>query len=208
MALDYQNRDTLLDDPHLGQTGKVACETKIKFRDVFHLKNLYRFMHEWLINDGWGSHEDLKWPEVFFMSKQRADGEEIWFWWRLSKFGYNKESRYFKKIMDVDVHVLYLKTEEVIINGQKVKANNGEVEIIIRGRLATDPDKQWQNHWFLKHFHDFYWKRLMKTEIDQQKQELYQDCYKFHGNLKTFFRLYQVEPDRQPFRAPSGMETK
>jgi hypothetical protein len=191
-----------------GQIGYTACETKIKYRDVFHLKNLYRYMHEWLINDGWGNHKDERWPEDFYMSNVRSDGEEIWYWWRLSKRGQNKEMSYYKKFMDVDVHVLYLKKVETMIQGQKVKANDGEVEIIVRGRLVVDPDRQWRKHWLLKHINEFYWRRFNKRTIEHQKQELYQDAYKFHAAMKNYFKMYQVEPDRKPFRAFGGLETK
>jgi hypothetical protein len=195
------------DDVHKDQIGFNACETRIKYKDVFHLKNLYKYMHEWLINDGWGTHNDTLWPEVLYLSNQRADGEEIWFWWRLNKYRDNKEIFYYKKVMDIDTHVLYLKNVEKVINGQKMKANDGEVEIIIKARLVIDPDKSWREHWFLKHINDFYWMRYNKPKLEQQKQELYQDAYKFHAALKNYFKMYQVEPDRMPFRAYGGMET-
>ncbi|MFW6311872.1 MAG: hypothetical protein ACOC1K_06525 [Nanoarchaeota archaeon] len=188
---------------HEGQIGLTACETKVKYKDVFHLKNLYRYMHEWLINDGWGNHSDEKWPEVMYMSNQRHDGEEVWTWWRLER----PNNNYMKSAMDVDMHVLYLKNVEKVINGKKVKAQNGECEVIIRGRLVVDPDSYWRKHWLLKHLNQFYWRRFNKLRVEQQKQELYQDCYKFHAAIKNFFRLYQVEPDRKPFRSHGGLET-
>jgi hypothetical protein len=195
-------------DQIAGMLGETACETKIKYRDVFHLKNLYRYMHEWLINDGWGSHTDSKWPEELYFTNQRSDGEEIWVWRRLNKFRQNKESGYFKKFMDVDMHILYLKNQEIVLNGQKLKANNGECEIIIRGRLAVDPDKQWRKHWFLKHINEWWWESFQDDKKEYERQELYQDCYKFHAAIKSFFKMYQVEPERMPFRAHGGLETK
>ena len=89
-----------------------------------------------------------------------------------------------------------------------IKANEGEIEIIIRGRLVVDQDAQWRKHWLLKHLNEFYYRRMHWETLEQQKQELYMDAYKFHGALKNFFKLYQVEPDRRPFRTHSGLESK
>jgi hypothetical protein len=202
-----KKRDAILGPKGEKQLGLVATETKIKYKDVFHLKNLYRYMHEWLINDGWGTHSDPNWPETLYYTNQRADGEEIWWWWRMNKIGDNKQITFFKKFMDVDCHVLYLVNKEIVLNGHKVKANFGEVEIIIRARMAVDPTYEWRNHWLLKHILEFYWRTFNLQRSDQQKQELYQDAYKFHAALKNFFKMYQVEPDRAPFRSHGGMET-
>lgn len=197
-------------DAVYNQIGETACETKVKYKEVFHFKNLYRYMREWLLNDGWGDHgsgakTSAKFPEKFYLSNQRADGEETIIWWRMQKPG---EMGYYKKVMDIDMHLLYMHNVETVINGQKVKANRGEVEITLRGRLVLDPDHEWRKHWFLKHINKFYWQVLNRGLVEQQKAELYQRVYRFQSALKGFFGLYRVEPEKRGFRATSGLETR
>ena len=78
-------------------------EFKIKFSDVFSLRNLYLMLHQTLLEEGWygedgekdGSDVEKFYSENVFQKGIYRGGKEIWFWWRTAKDWEGKNSSYF-----------------------------------------------------------------------------------------------------------------
>ena len=108
--------------------GKIAeiPEFKIKYRDVFSLRNLYIMLHEMLLEEGWlgadssSEHDDIEtlYSENVYQKGIHTGGKELWFWWRASKFAEGKYSTYLKNFLDIDAHVVYLQNIEVVHQGK------------------------------------------------------------------------------------------
>src|SRR3989338_4488877 len=99
----------------------VCAQFKIKYRDVFHLRNLYIMLHEYLLEEYWfdesqaDSHEYIEklYLEKFNQKGIHFGGKEMWIYWRLFKGPEQKYSAYFRYLLNIDFKMAYLKDIEV-----------------------------------------------------------------------------------------------
>ncbi|MBD3310502.1 hypothetical protein GF351_04740 [Candidatus Woesearchaeota archaeon] len=185
-----------------------AAQMRVKNRDFFHLKNLYITLHEWLCEEGWipENGKDINFPEIYYLHRDHPKtGTEVWLFWRPEK----EINSYYKYRLDIDWHCILIREAEVMHEGQKFKTNWGEVEIKIWAREELDYSWTWRNHWFLKHIHDLFRRRIFKTSTEVHKLELYREAYRFHEAIKTYLKLktYLPEPELQEFFPQLGLGT-
>jgi len=189
-------------------------EFRIKYKDVFHLKNLYVMIHEYLAEEGFadkdqgtGNQEVHRYAETLYLEKfiQKGihqGGKEMWVWWRTMKSPEGKYSGYYRYLLDMDFHVVYMKDEEIIHQGKKMKIQSGEIEIFIRAKIEADYLGKWENHWMLKHFHKLYYGRLIRYEFEKREKELWREAYRFQAKIKQFLNLRTFVPVSDPFWSP------
>ena len=196
-------------------------EFRVKYSDIFHLKNLYVMMHEYLIDENWygeggpmdqpsNSHRDI---EKLYMERhhQRGlhrGGKEYWIWWRVRKNPFLKFHGYYYFELDIDFHGMYMQKIELIHQGKKINVDKGELEIFFRPKLVRTPTaEKWKDHWFLKHFYEIYEKRIWEQDIDKLEKELWQEAYRFQGVVKAYLNLRNFIPVPEPFHPKLyGME--
>ena len=192
----------------MAEGGIVAIpEFKIKYKDVFSLRNLYIMLHEALLEEGWlgadgdTDHADIEtlYSENVYQKGIHLGGKELWFWWRAWKFPEGKYSSYFKNFLDIDAHVVYLQNVEVMQQGKKMNVQNGEIEMFFRPRIELDYNHEWEHHWLLKYIKPIYEKRIMHPEIDKREKELWRDAYRIHAKVKQFLQLRTFIPVPEPF---------
>ncbi|HLC50663.1 MAG TPA: hypothetical protein VJI97_04530 [Candidatus Nanoarchaeia archaeon] len=184
-------------------------EFKLKYSDVFSLRNLYLTMHEMLLEEGWlgpdgdPEHADIEklYSENVYQRGIHRGGKEIWIWWRAEKFPEGKYSSYFKNFLDIDAHIVYLQNVEVVHQGKKMNVQKGEIEMFFRPRIEMDWQHQWEKHWFMKHIKPIYEKRIVHAEIDKMEKELWRDSYRVHAKLKQYLNLKNFVPVAEPFFA-------
>jgi hypothetical protein len=189
-------------------------ELSIKYFDVFHLKNLYISMHEWLAEEGWYGkagprtgepkykrHSDIE--TLYFVNDYQKGlhrgGKEMWIWWRLWKNVAGKRSEYFKYRIELDLHVEYMTTKEVMHQGKKMKANYGEIQLWIRPVIESTMHNKWEKHWFLKHWVDWFEKRIWSQEIEKMEKDLWRESYRFQGMIKRYLDLRTFIPTPESF---------
>lgn len=185
-----------------------AATFRVKFKDYFHLKNLYIMMHQWLIENTYATLEMEDFPETFYLQRETQQaGREIWVWWRMEKDPPTHGSSYYKYVMDVDMKVILLRDVEVIHQGKKFKTNWGQPEIKIWARLVADYDHKWRKHWFLKNVNDVFHKRIFHHELEMHKIEFYREAYRFQEAIKTYLKLktYLPEPELQKWTPARGI---
>jgi len=187
-----------------------SANIKIKYKDYFHIKNLYIMMREWLVEEEYSPVESWDFPEDFYLQREtQRKGTEMWIWWRLKKVP--SGNSYYRYILDVDFHVLWLKEAEVIHQGQKFKTNWGEIEITIIGKLEKDymheEGKGWRDHFLLKHFDNLFHKRIFKKDLDMHRLEFKRDVYRFQEAIKTYLkmRVFLPEPESTKFWPEKGL---
>ncbi|MBU0615226.1 MAG: hypothetical protein KJ601_03975 [Nanoarchaeota archaeon] len=194
---------------------KDLGEFRIKYFDVFHLKNLYISMHEWLAEDDWygmpggprggepkySRHSDIE--TLYFVNDYQKGlhrgGKEMWIWWRLWKNAGGKYGKYFKFRLELDMHVEYMQDKEVMHQGKKMKANYGEIELFLRPYIESEMHVKWQNHWLLKHFVEIFENRVWSQEIEKMEKDLWRQVYRFQGNVKRYLDLRTFIPTPEPF---------
>lgn len=184
-------------------------EFRVKYRDVFSLRNLYIMLHEMLLEEGWlGKDNDKEHADIETLYSENAyqkgihrGGKELWFWWRASKFPEGKYSSYLKNFLDIDAHIVYLQNVEVVNQGKKMTAQNAEIEMFFRARIESDYNNEWEKHWFLKHMKPVYEKRVIHVEIEKREKELWRDVYRIQSKIKQYLQLRTFVPVPEPFFA-------
>ena len=193
----------------MGEIKRIP-EFRLKYRDVFSLRNLYLTLHEMLLEEGWlgaDGDKDLSDVEIFYSENvyQKGihhGGKELWFWWRTFKYPENKYSGYLRNHLDIDAHVVYLQNVEVVQQGKKMTAQNCEIEMFFRPWIESDyQDDKWENHWLLKYMKPIYEKRILLHETDKREKELWREAYKIHSKLKQYLGLKTFIATPEPFFA-------
>ncbi len=176
---------------HTGKDVLVADEVRIKHKDKYNMKYLYMMCHEWLIEHGWGSASDAKWPEKFYLHRwNQTAGEEVWIWWRFEKV-VNNILRY---DLDVDWHVVGMESADIIKDGKKFKGNKGDCELKIYAKVIFDPDNLLEEGPFGS-FKRLLYERIYYKTVLKHKREVYEEVYKFKQVLKTYFNLPTYMPE-------------
>ncbi|MBI2139100.1 hypothetical protein HYU13_05915 [Candidatus Woesearchaeota archaeon] len=186
-------------------------ETKIKFKDVFSLKNLYQMMHEHLQEEGWFAEEGVSgdpskshrfietlYSENFYQKGLHAGGKELWVYWRLFKKPEGRYSGYFKLRLKIDIHGVYLQDREIVHQGKKINVQAGEIEIFFNASLITDYNNEWKNHWFLKYIQGFYEHRVIHQDVDKYEKLLWREVYRLSNMVKRYLDLRTFLPTPEP----------
>src|SRR3989338_10171007 len=99
-----------------------AASFKIKYKDFFHMKYLYKLIHDWLCEHGYNGgnfakaffdHENF--PEILYLQRTIFKGNtEMSIWWRPSKFPFRSaDNKYIKYVINIDFKILALKDAEI-----------------------------------------------------------------------------------------------
>jgi hypothetical protein len=184
-------------------------EFRVKFNDIFSLRNLYIMLHELLLEENWKGkdgemdHSDIEtlYSENVYQRGIHRGGKELWFWWRAEKFAEGKYSGYIKNFLDIDAHVVYLQNVEIVQQGKKMNVQNGEIEMFFRPKIWMDYRHEWDKNWFLKHMKPIFEKRIMHAEIEKREKELWRDSYRIHAKVKQYLQLRSFVNVPEPFFA-------
>lgn len=188
-------------------------ETRVKYKDVFNLKNLYVMMHEYLIEEKWfgkdgptgtspgGIHSNIEtlYLEKFCQKGLHAGGKEMWIYWRLFKKPEGRYSGYVRYRLNIDFHGVYLQNREIMQQGKKIQVQFGEMEIFFNGAVQTDYDSKWNNHWLLKHWQDIYEKRIISQDLDKHEKMLWREVYKLTSVVKRYLDMRVFAATPEPF---------
>jgi len=156
----------------------------------------------WRGADSDSGHADIEtlYSENVYQRGVHRGGKELWFWWRAFKFPEGKYSGYLRNLLDIDAHVVYLQTVEVVHQGKKLNVQKGEIELFFRARIESDyGHEKWENHKFLKYIKPIYEKRILRDEIEKREKELYRDVYRIQAKVKQFLQLRNFIPVPEPF---------
>ncbi len=178
---------------------------EVIFKGAFIGKTLFWVFREWFMEHGYMDlTEDvlLYFVERLYVEKRFTD-RDIRSRWRLVKnYQHGAQSGFTKWFVDIDLRMVNITDVEMIVEGRKLKALQGEIRMELRGRIETDslPEggKMW-NHWLLGAINALFQKRLYKQELEMQRKELYRDLYRFNGMCKKFFDMHIFVPDMELF---------
>ncbi|HLC65713.1 MAG TPA: hypothetical protein VJI46_06350 [Candidatus Nanoarchaeia archaeon] len=190
---------------YVGEKIRSIPEFRVKYKDIYHMRNLYVMLHEYLLEEGFldtkGDHEEI---EKLYMEKMvqkglHRGGKEMWIWWRLLKKPEGKYSGYFLNHLDIDFHMMYTQDTEIVHQGKKLKVQMGEIDMLFRPWIEADWQGKWKDHWLLKHFKHLYNERIMVAELDKREKELWRESYRVQGQVKKFLDMRQFMPVPEPF---------
>lgn len=173
-------------DPRTQNPVIYAAKFRIKYKDIFSLKNFYVKLHEWINSKEWHDSEGKDHYEDLYLEKvEPGDFKEIQVWWRPEKKG----TDFYKFKMRVNFKALYLKQTEIMYKGKKLKVDKGEIEMKIWSFVELHGYQKWKKHPILKHFFDIYVKRIFTSELIRQKLILYRETYEMQNYMKNFLQM-------------------
>ncbi|HLC99161.1 MAG TPA: hypothetical protein VJC00_04095 [Candidatus Nanoarchaeia archaeon] len=174
-----------------------GLKTRVKYYGIFDFKQIYRDIKEKLIDLGYmdsvaGSRNMM---ETYYSEKRSSDPREaktMWLWWRTKKR--EEGSPFYEQQMGLDFHLRYVKDVEVMFEGEKKRAQQGEIEVWVKGDLMIDPDDEWKNHWFLKHFLSIMVRRIWRKQRESRKNSTITDTLKLQAFVKESFEVLHFMP--------------
>jgi hypothetical protein len=176
---------------------------EITIKKQFHLKNLYKDLHEWLQENEYydaetgkgDKFETLYWE---FMKPGGVTNHHIW--WRVLKNPRGTNGKRFRYFMKINFQTLGLKKVETIIDGKKFKLDKGELSMKIKTYVQVDPNEEWKNHPIIKHFENILINRWFKKKIENHKKLAYQDMLAIHRRIKQFLEGHVEVPTVEGWR--------
>jgi len=154
--------------------------SKLKKAGIFDFKNFYRFCYDWLIDE-----IDLELVEDQYSEKIKGDSKEINIKWS----GTRKITDYFKFKVKVDFRILNMTEVEAIQDGKKLKTNEGQAEIKVKGILIRDYEGKFESTAFKKFLRSIYEKWIIASRIEQFEEKLINDCDEFLSQAKAYLDL-------------------
>lgn len=195
---------------------EFSLEKKIKrpdlsvvYKGIFEFKNLYAFMYEWLRDEGFTDDNGIgkeMW-ETFYWERRTPSGHTDYnIWWRLKMQPPGQSSSWFLYKLNVDFTGLGVQKTEVMHNGKKVGAYNGEMGVGIKPVLVIDYAALSKKGSILGSFinPDMFLNRIMKKDLKYHKDTLDNIAFRFQEALKDFFGLTTFSDKGIPFHSNIG----
>jgi hypothetical protein len=183
----------------------LATKFEIEHEEVFHLKNLYKLIYEWIGEEGFVSVDtgDDK-IEMLYLDQTKASGEkEHQIWWRAIQVP--RGNNYYRYFLKIDYQTLYMKKIEIMHKGQKFSTNKGDIIIKIEAWLQLDYQNKWENHPILRIFDRWFRERFYLEKVKAYRQDLYTITFRLHQNIKQYLQLKAPVDWGRPFHPERGV---
>ena len=169
---------------------------RVKYKDIFDLKQFYEDLHEWMFEYGWKDYEEgLDRYETYYGERIAQGGvKELWIIWRLDKPAPGSDKNKLTYYLDIYFHCIGITTVEVVKEGRKMSVNKGEIEMTIETFIEKNYESGLEKSPVLKPFKDLFTKRLYHKMLEQRKKELYQETYILQNWIKQWFKLKRYLP--------------
>lgn len=194
-----------------GDKGDSFYEFEFRVIKVFHMKNFYKFMYMWFQEEGYRAvNPDSmvdEYPEVYYEEWRLPDGEfqrRIWWRFMFNPETHSKPTSRYRYFIDVNFKNLYMKNVESVINGRKVKAQEGEVEVGVKAYVWIDTESVVANP-FLKTFGYFFKKRWIKHTKEGYRDEIRWRMRRLQDAMKEFFNIVTYEDNQKNFHLERGL---
>jgi len=162
----------------------MAKDTKftsaVKYAGVFDFKEFYQFCFKWLKNE-----IDLTVVEDEYEEKVKGSEKELKIKWT----GTSKVSDYFHYQVKVEFEIKRLAEVEINQGGRKIKTNQGEIKIKMKGIIDKDPKGQFDSTATTKFWRGIYETFIIPSRIKEYEDRLIDKCDEFLGQAKAFLDL-------------------
>lgn len=188
----------------------LVARLEIENEETFHLKNLYKLIHDWLAEEGfkdiYGSDDN---PEIFYLEKILGTGaKEHRIWWRVYRTP--QKSHYYRYFMKINFLTLNMKSIEVMHQGHKMRTDRGDLIINIESYLQLDYNRKWRGKPgapkpFIMRFDKLFRNRIYKAQIESYKIDLYKTTYRLQNVIKQYLKLKTIYEMPKPFYPEKGL---
>ena len=202
----FDGRDSMKD----GMKDIKVVRLTVENEDTFHMKNLYKLIHDWLDEEGYvdiyGERGGDSNPETFYLERiSGSGGREHRIRWRCLKNPNN--SAYYRFFLKIDFMTINMKSIEVMHQGYKMKTDRGDVVIEIEAWLQLDFEDKWKDTSILKSkfIQNLFKNRIYKEQIESYKVDLYKSTYRLQNTIKQYLKLKTLYEMPKPFHPEKGL---
>lgn len=192
--------------PHMGEHGIYAAYREIKYTGAIHLKEFYKDMHEWILeNDYAETRKDTDFPEIMYWESRAIPGAaEIWIWWR--PYYIPQSNPFYRRVLRIDIQSLNTRDIEVMThNNQKKKVQWGEHKVMINCILEIDWEGLWKKNPIARFLKPIFENRLFHKDLHKHEHEAVADAEKLVEWVKNYYGLRHYKPRHKPFRPQRGL---
>lgn len=189
----------------------LVAKYEIENEETFHMKNLYKLIHDWLDEEGFKdiyySAENI--PEIFYLERILGSGsKEHRIWWRSLKNP--QKSKYYRYFIKINFMTLNMKSMEVMHQGHKMKTDRGDCVIRIWAYLQLDYNRDWHGEGmrpsgYKKFLDKLFRNRIYKAQIEAYKVDLYKVAYRLQSVIKQYLQLKTLYEMPRPFQPEKGI---
>lgn len=181
---------------------------EIIYEDPIHLKNTYRFIHEWLVEnsfvDDFGADHFIEKLYLDYRGLAPTGVGECMVLWRTSKVPPNWGSNYtyYKYFLNVNFHMINIVDVKVPVpewGGKQRTVQQGELNINLKPWIKLDIGGVWKKNSILSMFQEHFLRRIYEKEMTYHKNELFSDTYKLQTAIKEFFQRKQFVTPPEAF---------
>ena len=161
----------------------VVDHMRLKYQGMFDLFEFYKLIDNWFREKAFDKRE-LRNQEIV-----RPDGKYV----ELILMPWKKISDYARHVIRIELRVFKLKEVVVERDGNRVKMNEGKVDIILDGYLDTDYEDRWEQKPFYFFMRTLFDKFVYRTYSTQYEELLVENVSQLHTLMKSFLNLYKYE---------------
>ena len=161
----------------------VVDHMRLKYQGMFDLFEFYKLIDNWFREKAFDKRE-LRNQEIV-----RPDGKYV----ELILMPWKKISDYARHVIRIELRVFKLKEVVVERDGNRVKMNEGRVDIILDGYLDTDHEDRWEQKPFYFFMRTLFDKFVYRTYSTQYEELLVENVSQLHTLMKSFLNLYKYE---------------
>ncbi|MGV8150287.1 MAG: hypothetical protein ACP5NV_01025 [Candidatus Woesearchaeota archaeon] len=183
----------------------LVAKVEVENEETFHLKNLYKLIHDWLAEEGfkdiYGSDDN---PEIFYLEKILGSGaKEHRIWWRCYRIP--AKSKYYRYFLKINFLTINMKSIEVMHQGHKMKTDRGDLIVTVEAYLQIDYNKEWRKNNLMMKFDKLFRNRIYKAQIESYKVDLYKTTYRLQNVIKQYLKLKTLYEMPKPFYPEKGL---
>ena len=188
----------------------LVAKLEIENEETFHMKNLYKMIYNWLLEEGFTDLDNGDYPEIMYIERILGSGsKEHRIWWRCIQVP--KKSQYYRYYLKIDYMTLNMKSIEVMHQGHKMKTDRGDCIIRIWAYLQLDytyeddNSKGWRSSPFMMRWDKLFRNRIYKAQIESYKVDLYKTSYRLQNVIKQYLKLKTLYEIPRPFQPERGL---
>jgi len=152
----------------------------IKYVGVFSFRDFYQFCHDWLTEE-----TELDISEEKYEEKIKGETKDVIVKWE----GTRKVTDYFKFIIKIEFVIRRLSNIEIVQDGIKIKTNQGDIKIKVKGILARDYQGKFETTAHKKFMRGIYEKWVIPSRIEEFEDKIAGDCDEFLNQAKAYLDL-------------------
>jgi len=153
----------------------------IKYVGILSFPDFYKFCYEWIKEEtGMDPLNEIKYEE-----KLKGDEKDIIVEWE----GEKELTDYFRFDTKIKFEIRGLKSVEIVQSGKKIKTNQGDVKLTVKGILVRDYKGKFEMSAFNKFLRSIYEKWVIPARIEEYEVKIAGDCDEFLSQAKSYLDL-------------------